>query len=94
MSCLLLPGLYRIAGECETAIRRIRRAWPPENPRRPLRRAHALDAGKSRITSPGHFAAGNANHVKVIPGIHGAGATLSRNQQGVRTEARLSKERT
>jgi hypothetical protein len=36
----------------------------------------------------------DANHVKVIPGIHGAGATLSRNRQGVRTEARLSKERT
>lgn len=31
---LLLPGLYRIADECETGMRQIRRAWPPENAQR------------------------------------------------------------
>lgn len=34
---LLLLDLYRIAGECETGMRRIRRDSKPENAQRPMR---------------------------------------------------------
>lgn len=33
---LLLPGFYGVAGKCETGMRRIRQAWPPENAQRPM----------------------------------------------------------